>query len=188
MVFEIWNLLNSKINENEKNNWTFIKGACHSEFIKTDQRSIPPEINSVKAILPVQIWILVIKLEAISHWLEVTTQSPPTHHSLHTCFSLRKRDQQHISLTFPVNKTTVLCQIPIPWQIKKMPPSQHSRRWWCFYDMLWQLWHAVTCCDNCCDIYCDICFKWSCCLNNAQTKKLWKPLWNSFFWILDKNH
>ena len=113
MVFEIWNLLNSKINENEKNNWTFIKGACHSEFIKTDQRSIPPEINSVKAILPVQIWILVIKQEATNHWLEVTTQSPPTHHSLHT-FSLRNRDLQHISLTFPVKQTTVLCQIPIP--------------------------------------------------------------------------
>ena len=143
---------------------------------------MPPEINSVKAILPVQIWILVIKREVINHWLEVTMQSPPTHHSLHT-FSLRKRDQQHISLTFPVkndSSTPDTNSMTI-----KLPPSQHSRRWWCFYDMLW---HAVTCCDNCCDIYCDIYFIWSCCLNNAQTKKLWKPLWNSFFWILDKNH
>ena len=86
---------------------------------------MPPEINSVKAILPVQIWILVIKREVINHWLEVTMQSPPTHHSLHT-FSLRKRDQQHISLTFPVKKRQFYARYQ--FHDNKLPPSQHSRR------------------------------------------------------------
>lgn len=109
---------------------TFIKGSCQSKIIKKviikkDQKIMPPEINSVKAILPVQIWILVIKREVINHWLEVTMQSPPIHHSLHT-FSLRKRDQQHISLTFPVkndSSTPDTNSMTI-----KLPPSQHSRR------------------------------------------------------------
>lgn len=127
VAFEIWNLLNFKINKMKKNNWTFIKGSCHSKFIKNDQKTLPPrsEINSIEAILPVQIWILVIKQEAISHWLEVTMQSPPTHHSLHS-FSLRKRDQQHISLTFPVKKRQFYARYQ--FHDNKLPPSQHSRR------------------------------------------------------------